>query len=83
MDLWEPNMASPFGDVSNSDRDPGDLPVLKKTYTVYCGSGELTTQAKGLPLRNWATNSRCLSSSRAPLASRSTTRVAGIAPNEA
>jgi hypothetical protein len=35
VDLWESNMASPFGDVSNSDRDPGDLPVLKKTYTVY------------------------------------------------
>jgi len=32
---WESNMASPFGDVSNSDRDGKDLPVLKKTYTVY------------------------------------------------
>jgi hypothetical protein len=33
--LWESNMASPYGDISNSDRDPDDLPVLKKTYTVY------------------------------------------------
>ena len=32
---WESNMASPYGDVSNSDRDPNDLPVLSKTYTVY------------------------------------------------
>ena len=35
VDLWESNMASPFGDVSNSDRDPKELPVLSKTYTVY------------------------------------------------
>ena len=28
-------MASRFGDVSNSDRDTHDLPVLKRTYTVY------------------------------------------------
>jgi hypothetical protein len=28
-------MAGPFGDISNSDRDPRDLPVLAKTYTVY------------------------------------------------
>ena len=35
IDLWESNMASPFGDVSNSDRDPTDLPVLERTYTVY------------------------------------------------
>lgn len=33
--LWESNMAGPFGDVSNSDRDSNDLPVLSKTYTVY------------------------------------------------
>jgi hypothetical protein len=33
--LWESNMASPFGDISNSNRDPNDLPVLKNTYTVY------------------------------------------------
>jgi hypothetical protein len=32
---WESNMASPFGDFSNSDRDGKDLPVFKKTYTVY------------------------------------------------
>jgi hypothetical protein len=32
---WESNMAGPYGDVSNSDRDQADLPVLKKTYTVY------------------------------------------------
>jgi hypothetical protein len=35
IDLWESNMAGPFGDISNSDRDPYDLPVLGKTYTVY------------------------------------------------
>jgi hypothetical protein len=35
VDLWESNMSSPFGDVSNSDRDPKDLPVLERTYTVY------------------------------------------------
>ncbi|MBN1217412.1 MAG: hypothetical protein JXM69_00670 [Anaerolineae bacterium] len=35
IDLWESNMAGPFGDISNSDRDPHDLPVLSKTYTVY------------------------------------------------
>ena len=35
IDLWESNMAGPFGDISNSDRDPHDLPVLAKTYTVY------------------------------------------------
>jgi hypothetical protein len=35
MELWESNMASRWGDISNSDRDPHDLPVLSKTYTVY------------------------------------------------
>ncbi len=35
LDLWESNMASPFGAISNSNRDPNDLPVLKSTYTVY------------------------------------------------
>jgi hypothetical protein len=35
IDLWESNMAGPYGDVSNSDRDPHDLPVFSKTYTVY------------------------------------------------
>jgi hypothetical protein len=33
--LWESNMASEFGDISNSSRDPKDLPILKNTYTVY------------------------------------------------
>lgn len=35
VDLWESNMAGPWGDISNSDRDPADLPVFDKTYTVY------------------------------------------------
>lgn len=35
LDLWESNMAGPFGDVSNSDRDPGDLPIFERTYTIY------------------------------------------------
>jgi len=35
IDLWESNMASPHGDISNSDRDPTDLPVFDRTYTVY------------------------------------------------
>jgi hypothetical protein len=35
LDLWESNMSSPHGDISNSDRDPSDLPVLDRTYTVY------------------------------------------------
>jgi hypothetical protein len=35
VDLWESNMSSRFGDVSNSDRDPNDLPVLMQSYTVY------------------------------------------------
>ncbi|MEZ4860878.1 MAG: hypothetical protein R3C14_06200 [Caldilineaceae bacterium] len=35
VDLWESNMAGPYGDISNSDRDPTDLPVLDQTYTVY------------------------------------------------
>ncbi len=33
--LWESNMSSPTGDISNSDRDPKDLPVFSKTYTVF------------------------------------------------
>ncbi len=28
IDLWESNMAGPWGDISNSDRDPHDLPVF-------------------------------------------------------
>ena len=35
IDLWESNMASRWGDISNSDRDPNDLPILEKSYTVY------------------------------------------------
>ncbi len=35
VDLWESNMAGPYGDISNSDRDLRDLLVLKRTYTVY------------------------------------------------
>lgn len=35
IDLWESNMAGPYGDISNSDRDSHDLPVLDKSYTVY------------------------------------------------
>ena len=35
VDLWESNMAGPYGDISNSDRDPSDLPVYDRTYTVY------------------------------------------------
>lgn len=33
--LWESNMSSPSGDISNSNRDEKDLPVFKNTYTVY------------------------------------------------
>jgi hypothetical protein len=33
---WESNMSSPHGvDISNSDRDRTDLPIFKRTYTVY------------------------------------------------
>jgi hypothetical protein len=35
IDMWESNMAGPYGDISNSDRDVGDLPALSRTYTVY------------------------------------------------
>jgi hypothetical protein len=35
VDLWESNMAGPYGDISNSDRDPADLPVFDTTYTMY------------------------------------------------
>lgn len=35
IDIWESNMAGPYGDISNSDRDPHDLPVFGHTYTVY------------------------------------------------
>ena len=33
---WESNMSSPTtGDISNSDRDPVDAPVLEHTYIIY------------------------------------------------
>jgi hypothetical protein len=33
---WESNMASALtGDISNSNRDPNDLPLYNETYTVY------------------------------------------------
>lgn len=33
---WESNMSSPTtGDISNSDRDPTDAPVLSHTYIIY------------------------------------------------
>jgi hypothetical protein len=32
---WESNMSGPHGDVSNSDRNPNDMPVYNKTYIVY------------------------------------------------
>lgn len=35
IDMWESNMSGPHGDISNSDRDPYDLPVLDRTYTVF------------------------------------------------
>lgn len=35
IDMWESNMAGPYGDISNSDQDPTDLPHLSQTYTVY------------------------------------------------
>lgn len=36
----ESNMSSPLtGDISNSYRDPNDLPVYQKTYVVYGNSG--------------------------------------------
>lgn len=34
--FWESNMSSPTtGDLSNSDRDPTDAPVLSHTYIIY------------------------------------------------
>lgn len=35
LDLWESNMAGPFGDVSNSNRDPNDLPIYRRTYVLF------------------------------------------------
>lgn len=43
---WESNMSSPVtGDVSNSDRDNTDLPIIEHTYTVY-GIPTRRTQAQ-------------------------------------
>ncbi len=35
IDLWESNMSSPYGDISNSDRRTDDLPVMDRTYTLF------------------------------------------------
>jgi uncharacterized protein YjdB len=36
MSGWESNMSSPTtGDISNSDRDPNDVPVFSHTYIIY------------------------------------------------
>ncbi|MGE0487964.1 MAG: hypothetical protein AB7S38_01985 [Vulcanimicrobiota bacterium] len=32
---WESDLASVHGDISNSDRDPADLPILPRSYTVF------------------------------------------------
>ncbi len=32
---WESNMAGPYGDISNSNRDLNDMPMLNNTYTLY------------------------------------------------
>ena len=46
--VFESNMASPTtGDVSNSNRDPNDLPVLGHTYTVY-GTNFRRSQAEAV-----------------------------------
>ena len=45
---WESNMSSPVtGDVSNSDRDPNDLPVLGHAYVVF-GFNFRRTQAEAV-----------------------------------
>jgi hypothetical protein len=45
---WESNMSSPTsGDVSNSDRDPTDLPVYAHTYVLY-GYNFRRSQAEAL-----------------------------------
>ena len=45
---WESNMSSPLtGDISNSNRDNGDLPVYNSTYTVY-GQNIRRTQAEAI-----------------------------------
>jgi hypothetical protein len=46
--VWESNMSSPTtGDISNSDRYPGDLPIYSKTYVVY-GYNYHRTQAEAV-----------------------------------
>ncbi len=46
--FWESNMSSPTtGDISNSDRYPGDLPVFDRTYVVY-GTNYHRTQAEAV-----------------------------------
>lgn len=45
---WESNMASPTtGDISNSDRDPADAPILGHTYIIY-GLNFRRTQAEAV-----------------------------------
>lgn len=44
---WESNMVSPTGDVSNSDRDPGDAPILPHTYIIY-GNNFRRSQAEAV-----------------------------------
>jgi hypothetical protein len=45
---WESNMSSPTtGDISNSDRDPTDAPVLSHTYIIY-GINFRRTQAEAV-----------------------------------
>ena len=45
---YESNMASPFtGDISNSFREPDDLPILDHTYIVY-GINYRRTQAEAV-----------------------------------
>jgi uncharacterized protein YjdB len=45
---WESNMASPTtGDVSNSDRDPNDAPLVEHTYIIY-GINFRRTQAEAV-----------------------------------
>jgi hypothetical protein len=45
---FESNMSSPTGpDISNSDRDPTDLPIYNRTYVVY-GAATRRTQAEAI-----------------------------------
>ncbi len=46
--FWESNMSSPAtGDISNSDRFNGDLPVYDKSYVIY-GTNYHRTQAEAV-----------------------------------